>query len=475
VNFLPKSLSVRLLILFTVSAIVMMLSLIFLFSYGLSTEWRQQIRPHLAQYVRYVQKDLGDPPSIERANELAKVLPVEIHIFNEDENQHIHSTNNRSFNPKRYEFTPVRGKFGTAPIQQRSTDEHPRSLRSLEFAQSRHHSVVKIPGETFSVFIELDRKIGARRTERKHLWLLPLVLGALLLALYGLLRRLLSPINDIKSGVATMTQGNLSHQIPVKRNDDLGQLATSVNGLSMRIQKQLDAKRELLLSVSHELRSPITRAHLSTEMMPDSKYKEGVLDELRLLDSLIENLMESERLQSEHSALNLTQLDFKSLILTCVQDVKDEFKDEIGTITINSTDTNNTTITGDEIRLRLLCRNLLNNAVQHGATPGATDSSHSKLYLDISISATDEYLQCTFADHGKGVARNELESLTEAFYRPDPSREHGKGGIGLGLSLAKVIAQAHDGSLTLENRSDGKTGLVAILKLPNTQDQLKSI
>jgi len=271
-----------------------------------------------------------------------------------------------------------------------------------------------------------------------------------------------------------MTQGNLSHQIPVKRNDDLGQLATSVNGLSMRIQKQLDAKRELILSVSHELRSPITRAHLSTEMMPDSKYKEGVLDELRLLDSLIENLMESERLQSEHSALNLTQLDFKSLILTCVQDVKDEFKDEIGTITINSTDTNNTTITGDEIRLRLLCRNLLNNAVQHGATQGATDSSHSKLYLDISIIATNEYIQCTFADHGKGVAQNELESLTEAFYRPDPSREHGKGGIGLGLSLAKVIAQAHDGSLTLENRSDGKTGLVAILKLPNTQDQLKS-
>lgn len=483
-NTLPQSLSVRLLLIFIASALVILLVLSVLFSYGISTEWRQQIRPHLAQYVRYVRSDLGTPPSIERADEIAAALPVDLHIFQSD--QLLHSTNNRVFDPAKYKFTAQPGKpdkRGDQDVRLIRAEQNERVRRSdregpsahktnnrrspmppVEFARNRHHAIVKLPMHEYTVYVELDRKIGSRTARRTHLFLLPIVLVALLGILYALLRRLLSPISEIKTGVATMTAGNLDHRIPVNRQDDLGELASSVNGLSARIQNLLDAKRELLLSVSHELRSPITRANLAATMMPKSKYRTEVLEDLNLLDSLIESLMESERLQSEHSALNISSVDIKSVLINCVDDVKAEHKDEIGSISIECDKSVNTIIEGDEVRLRLMCRNLLNNAVVHGKSP-EHGSVPDQLHLRINLNATADEIELNIADRGRGVANSELASLTEAFYRTDPSRAHGTGGVGLGLSLAQLIAEAHGGSLSLAHNPDGAQGLSVTVQL----------
>lgn len=469
---MPKSLSVRLLLVFIASALVILVVLSTLFSYGVSREWRQQIRPHLAQYVSYVRSDLGDPPSIERADALAATLPVDIHIFKG--NEKIHSTNGRRFNPDRYRFRQRASSRGAK--ESRSSNENNHSRRhnilnrvqsDLEFARSRHHSVVKIPMKQHIAYIELDRNIGARNSRRAHLFLLPVVLVSLLAALYFMLRRLLSPIADIKNGVAAMTKGNLNHQIPVKREDDLGQLASSVNGFSTRIQSLLDAKRQLLLSVSHELRSPLTRAQLAANMMPASKHQEHVLEELKLLDSLIESLIESERLQSEHAVLNISSIELQSIVVACVNDIENELGDEIDKITLGVPE-ESLVIQGDEVRIRLLCRNLLNNAVQHGKTyhDGITDSFVGKASISVSLKALNSMAILSITDSGDGVDESDLVNLTDAFYRPDPSRAHGKGGVGLGLSLAKLIAEAHGGIIKLSHRTDKLSGLVATVELP---------
>lgn len=469
---LPRSLSVRLLLVFIASALIMLVVLSAIFSFGLSREWRQQIRPHLAQYVSYVRADLDDPPSIERADALATTLPVDIHIFKGSEK--IHSTNGRSFNPDKYRFKHQAGQSDGAVRHSKNSNSANRqsvlnrSRADLEFAQNRHHAVVKIPMEQHVAYIEFDRNIGARHSHRAHLYLLPVVLIALLAALYAMLRRLLSPIAEIKDGVATMTAGNLKHQITVKRDDDLGQLAHSVNGFSTRIQSLLDAKRQLLLSVSHELRSPLTRAQLAANLMPASKYQEHVLDELKLLDSLIESLIESERLQSEHSALNVSQIDLKSIVLNCINDIKNELGDEIEKLTLTLPEDESFTIKGDEVRIRLLCRNLLNNAVQYGKTVNneKTNTVVGKASITVSLETNNEVVILTVADRGSGVDEAELTNLTDAFYRPDPSRTHEKGGVGLGLSLVKLIAEAHGGNFNLSHRSDEFTGLVATVELP---------
>ncbi len=465
-----KSLSVRLLLVFMASAIVIVVVLSFLFSYGISTEWRQQIRPHLAQYVSYIRNDLQDPPSIEQANSLAASLPVEIHIFKDG--SRLHSTNGLDFDPSRFKFVK-RGKRPERNAHRRHNSNFRLNVENLEFAQNRHHSVVKIPLNEHIAYMELDRKVGARGSRRAHLFLLPIVLFALLAILYALLRWLLSPISDIKNGVAIMTAGDLNHQIPIKRTDDLGQLGSSVNGLSSRIQSLLEAKRQLLLSVSHELRSPLTRAQLAANMMPESKYQYQVLEELKLLDALIESLIESERLQSEHAILNLQTIDLNAILMSCVTDAKNEHRDEIESVEVILPD-DVTLIQADEIRIRLLIRNLLNNAVQHGKTPTGDGALNSveKATINVTLQSLGRTLKITIADKGKGVQSAELANLTDAFYRPDPSRAHGQGGVGLGLSLVKLIAEAHGGSLTLDHRSDNGPGLVASVELPAKQAPL---
>ncbi len=483
---LPKSLSVRLLLVFITAALVILFVLSALFSYGMSTEWKQQIRPHLAQYVRYVRDDLGDPPSRQRADEIAATMPVDIHLFAHGEL--LHSTNKKPFNPARLRFNAPDGRRESSAHTRRSGNTGRRSATPLQFARSRHHAVVKIPMQNHTVYVELDRKFGSRSARGLHLYLLPVVLVALLGVLYGLLRELLSPISDIKTGVATMTAGNLQHRIPVTRQDDLGQLASSVNGLSARIQHLLDAKRELLLSVSHELRSPITRANLATTMMPKSKHRTQVLEELGLLDSLIESLIESEKLQSDHSALNLATVDVKVIVQTCLDDVAAEHKHEAVSLSFHCDESTNTVIQGDEVRLRLMCRNLLNNAVQHGKTP-RTGSKPDQLQLQVGLkaiessvfnsgatnagttdsAATHSGIELTLTDQGPGATDSELASLTDAFYRPDRARAHGSGGVGLGLSLAQLIAEAHGGSLTLSHRPDNTPGLVVSVRLARVQ------
>jgi len=380
-----------------------------------------------------------------------------IHIYRDGVPQH--STTDTNFDPNDYRFKPVKPRHLPGP--RRNQSKQP-PLPKLEFSNRQDRPIVKIPMKQHNVYIELDSFRGDNRFRRIHLWLLPLALIALLTALYALLRKSLSPISDIKAGVAEMTAGNLSHRIPVKRDDDLGQLAGSVNGLTGRIQELLDAKRALLLSVSHELRSPLTRAHLATEMLPESTHRSRLLDELRLLDSLIGSLIESERLQSEHTALNLADIDLKTLIEVCIQDVKTEFGTELERIDLTSTPAQNWNIQGDEVRLRLLFRNLLNNAVQHGKTQDSDQAA-----VAVNLSERDEFVVVEITDQGPGVADRDLSAITDAFYRPDPSRTHGTGGVGLGLSLAKIIAEAHGGTLTMA-RGPGEIGLVARVVLSRT-------
>jgi len=180
---LPKSLSVRLLLLFVAAAITSVFILGFLFSSGLSSQWRNSIRPHLAQYVEYVRDDIGDPPSFEQADAMAESMQVVIHIYRDGVPQH--STTDTNFDPNDYRFKPVKPRHLPGP--RRNQSKQP-PLPKLEFSNRQDRPIVKIPMKQHNVYIELDSFRGDNRFRRIHLWLLPLALIALLTALYALLR-----------------------------------------------------------------------------------------------------------------------------------------------------------------------------------------------------------------------------------------------------------------------------------------------
>jgi signal transduction histidine kinase len=203
----------------------------------------------------------------------------------------------------------------------------------------------------------------------------------------------------------------------------------------------LDAKRQLLLAISHELRSPLTRARLNAELVDASQARDALLHDLAEMRDLVTDLLESERLASGHIALHTEPTDLNAVVRELVAT---QFG--AGRITL-ALAAELPTITLDATRIRLLLRNLIDNALRHGAGAAAPA---------IVMTALDgDALLLTVRDHGPGVDEAQLGRLAQAFYRPDSARQRATGGVGLGLYLCRLVAQAHGGSLRLCNADPG--------------------
>ncbi|WP_017757309.1 HAMP domain-containing protein, partial [Pseudacidovorax intermedius] len=151
-----------------------------------------------------------------------------------------------------------------------------------------------------------------------------LVLGLILLA-YGVVHKLLRPLEDIRAGAERFGRGDFSRPIPLRRRDELGELAQHINTVAEDIKRMLDAKRALLLAVSHELRSPLTRARLNAELLPETPEgaaeRAALLRDLNEMRDLISDLLEGERLSSPHAALQREPVDLPALAREVMQEL----------------------------------------------------------------------------------------------------------------------------------------------------------
>ena len=267
------------------------------------------------------------------------------------------------------------------------------------------------------------------------------VLGfeALTVLAYVAVRRTLRPLWALGLGVAAFGRGDLAHRIPVGRRDEIGALAARFNQMADDINDMLDAKRSLLLAISHELKSPITRARLNAELLGEGPQQQALVQDLGLMRDLIDGLIERERLDAGHEALKLEDADWAGWTSALIQR---RFTERPLRVDIES---------GlpaqrlDRMRIELLLSNLIANALRHDSTGP----------IELSVRSEGQAVVLSVRDHGAGVPEEALEHLGEPFYRPDDSRSRASGGVGLGLSLCKLIAQAHRGELEIGNARPG--------------------
>jgi len=220
----------------------------------------------------------------------------------------------------------------------------------------------------------------------------------------------------------------------VNRADELGNLADQINIMADKIQDMLESKRQLLLSISHELRTPITRAHLSVVMLEDSSYKDEIQDDLKDMERLIADLLEGERLNSDHKALNKSTQSINKLFA----DIRRNYIDQPVKFTLLDTDI---LVELDKIRLHLVLKNIINNAIFH--------SKETNREVEVTACHRNMLLTIIVTDFGVGIAEEHLNKLADPFYRVDSSRQRQSGGYGLGLYLSRLIVEAHDGNLTI--------------------------
>ncbi len=273
---------------------------------------------------------------------------------------------------------------------------------------------------------------------------------------YFLINRLLSPVRLLKAGAERIRRGDLGYRVQTDRQDELGELTASVNHMADSLQSMLEAKRQLLLAISHELRTPITRAKLQLEFLEDGQTREALLDDINEIDLLISDLLEAERLNNTHSVLVTEEVDLSNFI----ESVLLSFTCDSSEIRFHPMEHDEPVVL-DRLRIRLLITNLLNNAVRHGrGNP-----------IDVKVSFVNEQATIEVIDQGDGIAEEHLADITEPFYRADSARQRNTGGFGLGLYLCKLIAEAHGG--TIHIASEVGVGTHITTTIPRQPPEMK--
>ena len=440
------SLKKRLVLVFLVLAGAMAFTFISGAQKAFSIGWRDGARPMLMDYVDRLAADItvdkNGPPSVERALAITQRLPVTIRIDGPTVHWQSHPNLARadwqSDKPgndiNNWNHEHWGGEKDWNRLLKRSTaDGH-----TIEF------------GINEDAFERRPRLVGYT--------LFALLLFTLLAFMY--VRRLLRPLDDIRAGALRFGAGDFGQAIPVRRPrkpDELGELATTINTMGADIHQMLEAKRALLLAISHELRSPLTRARLNTELLPETSdvqpSREALLRDLALMRDLVTDLLESERLASPHVALQREPTDLAALVHDVVASLPG------APVVTQTTAPDVPVLSLDRTRMRLLLRNLMDNALRHNVpADGATPQP-----VVVNVQRTPEGgAQITVRDFGRGVDDAALPHLAEPFYRPDAARERTTGGVGLGLHLCKLVAQAHGGTFFVRNAQPGLEVCVAL-------------
>ena len=413
---LSFSLSARLLLLFVITGILIWIIISATLRFAVSHQFESVIQPHLIQYLEYIQRDLGNPPDLAVAENLSRRLPVDITIRGPGVNW---STAPQTSPLPELKFHTMQGTDG------------------FRYAVSRHHErfLLKTHSGDYEITFEIRRKTAHWQESIIGLLALAALIGVLYLN-YRAIRWLFQPVQQIQAGVQRIGAGELDARIQTRRSDELGVLAASINAMADDIQKMLEAKRELLLAISHELRSPITRARVSTELVEAAEVRNALRHDLREMESLIEELLETERLNSRHVVLNKSHHAIQQLAREVLEEqfplanIECHFPEKKETVFV------------DASRIKLLLKNLLENAIRY------TPEGGPPVILEIQMK---ELLEITVQNTGPGIAAEHIANLTEPFYRADPSRQRKTGGYGLGLYLCRIIAEAHGGRITIES------------------------
>lgn len=413
------SLRARLITVFVLLAVAMAAVFIGGVQRALSTGWREAARPIVADYMDRLVAEIGTPPDVAKAQALVARLPLSVRIAGPTVNW-----SSQDGHPDRAEQgwlddRPGRAG-GRAEWLTRTTADGHRITFGIGTLPWQHE-----PGG-----------IG---------WLTLGLLLALTVIAYVYVRKLLRPLDDIRAGAERFGGGTFSEPIPVRRHDELGDLAHRINTMAHEIEGMLDAKRALLLALSHELRSPLTRARLNAELLPATPEgrteRDALLRDLNEMRDLISDLLESERLASPHAALQRELIDLPALVREVVAERADG-----APVTLDLPDAMLPRAL-DRTRVRLLVRNLFDNALRYSA--GAPQPPH------IAVRVEGSGVVIEVRDFGPGVDEAQLAHLVEPFYRTDSARQRATGGVGLGMYLCRLVAEAHGGTLTVRNAQPG--------------------
>ena len=286
--------------------------------------------------------------------------------------------------------------------------------------------------------------VGLRRPGWHVLLALLAVALAVGLAALPVVARLTQRLERLRGTVERWGAGDLAARAAVRGQDEIAAVAASFNAAAARVQALLDAHRALLANASHELRSPLARLGMATELWQDAPspaLRDEITKNMDELNQLIDEILLASRLEHQGPVRASTVVDVLAL---AAEEAARTGASVSGTVAETP---------GEARLLRRMIRNLLENAQKHGAPP-----------VEIAVASdASGGVRISVQDRGPGLPEAERERVFAPFYRP-PGAGEGSGGWGLGLALVRQIAASHGGTVRCDARDGG--GSVFVVALP---------
>ncbi len=281
---------------------------------------------------------------------------------------------------------------------------------------------------------------------RRGLAILVGVLLALAIGAFPIARAIVRPLERVTDTARRLGDGDLSARTALVRTDEIGTLSHAVDEMADRLERLIAHEKELVANVSHELRTPLARIRVAVELAADDPESApgqlvGIEEDLRELDVLIDDIITAARLDAGEGAYALRREPLS--LVRVLEDAVRRFREVHPSVPLTLDCAEGLPeVLGDANLLGRVVRNLLANAVEHGAPPIELDAARAGDGVVVEV-----------RDRGAGL--DAPERVFDPFFREDRSRARATGGVGLGLTLCSRIVSAHDGTIEARPREGG--------------------
>jgi len=338
-----------------------------------------------------------------------------------------------------------RRQSGPTPLSKDLRETLQERDLSAEFVQSADCWLISLKlkdGTAARIALDTPPRRMDRARSFDPLFLAILAAGAALLAFY-VSRRATAPLNQLAEAAVELGQNLEREPLDEEGPTEVAAAARAFNAMQNRLREHLSERTRMLAAITHDLQTPVTRLRLRLEKVEDEELRERLISDLAAMQALIKEGLDLAR--STGIAEPSATLDLDSMLQSIVEDEADAGR--------------KVTFTGGcgcdvKLKPQALGRtltNLIDNAVQYG---GSAEVSSERANGDVIIRVRD---------HGPGIPDHQLEAVFDPLVRLETSRSRQTGGAGLGLTIARTLAQKNGGQLSLRNHPDGGTEAVLVL------------
>jgi signal transduction histidine kinase len=376
------------------------------------------LHKNILQYLNYIIDDLGNPPRLDRAQKLSRQASLQIYYEGADTS-----------------WTTAENFSDIHKARWHDWSKNPL----IRLGRYHGHHFVELAHDSGRFVFGLGKNIELDPERGRLVFILLTLLTLIFAGAFLSIRWILRPVRWLHEGVREVGRGNLRHRVPLKRSDELRELAAAFNDMTDRIRDMLHTKEQLMLDVSHELRSPITRMKVALEFLPEGQAKDSLKSDITEMETMINEILETARMHHLHGNLKRQLINLADHL----EGILAEYVNQPPGVQAGAFPAG-IELNVDPEQVKTVFQNILTNAIKFSAPEDKP--------VMISVIEQANFTVVRILDHGIGIPPDELPFIFEPFYRVDKSRSKRTGGYGLGLSLCKTIMEAHGGRIEVDSK-----------------------